>query len=77
MFKDNFSGDLYNMTLNLGIKKQGLAFQDKPETLDPEDLAPLNEEIRRLSEINPDCAPSFVSKDKIAFMSSENIILIY
>ena len=65
------------MTLNMALKKQGLAYQDKPETMDSEELLAYNEEIRRLSDLNPDCAPSFVSSDKIAFMSTDNIILIY
>lgn len=76
MLKDDFGADLYNMTLNYGIRKSGLAAV-RPHTLDAEDLEPLNQEIRKLAEVNPDSAPSFVDKNKVAFMSHDKMILVY
>jgi len=33
--------------------------------------------VRELSALSPDYAPSFITNDKIAFMSSDMVILCY
>lgn len=76
MMKDNFGADLNNMTLNYGIRKSGTAAV-RPSTLETEELEPLNQEIRKLAELSPDNAPSFIDKDKVAFMSHDSMILVY
>jgi len=59
----------------LGDGAKGLG--DRPETLGFEGLIEANKKILQLSQLAPDTAPSFIAKDKIAFMSSDNIILCY
>lgn len=49
----------------------------RPETLDYQQLKPLNDKLIQLISIAPDIAPSFIAKDKIAFMSSDNVIMCY
>jgi hypothetical protein len=46
-------------------------------TMSTDELRPINEKIRELSAQTPDTAPSFIAKDKIAFMSHDNVILCY
>jgi hypothetical protein len=49
----------------------------RPKTLDIEELEIVNEKIREISAVAGDNAPSFICNDKIAFMSSDNIIMCY
>lgn len=57
--------------------KKAPILRDRPFTYDSDELEKLNEQIRELNAVAPDTAPSFVAKDKIAFMSSDNIIMVY
>jgi hypothetical protein len=46
-------------------------------TLSFQKLAVVNEKVRELASLSPESAPSFIAKDKIAFMSGDNVILCY
>ncbi len=63
----NFSKSSKNSTINLGL----------PPTLELDELQKVNEKVRELSALSPDYAPSFIARDKIAFMSSDMVILCY
>lgn len=58
--------------MNLNSKNKA-----RPITMDMKDLSSINTKIRNLSSVCPDSAPSFIAKDKIAFMSHDNVILCY
>ena len=63
----NLSKSSKNSTINMGL----------PPTLELDELQKVNERVRELSGLSPDYAPSFIAKDKIAFMSSDMVILCY
>ena len=54
-----------------------MAQDQRPPTLEIEELEKVNEKVRELSDIAGENAPSFISNDKIAFMSNDNIIMCY
>ena len=62
------------MTMNLNKKNR---FKTRPKTIAYDELQPINEVIRQLSQATPDSSPCFIAKDKIAFMSHDNVILGY
>jgi hypothetical protein len=72
--KDEFLNEYYNMTVNLSkSSKNSTINMGLPPTLELDELQKVNERVRELSGLSPDYAPSFIAKDKIAFMSSDEI----
>lgn len=70
--------EYFNMSVNFSkSSKDATINMSRPPTLDLEDLKKVNEKVQELSSLSPDYAPSFIAKDKIAFMSSDMVILCY
>jgi hypothetical protein len=75
--KAEFINEYYNMTINFSKSREFMPTNQRPQTLEIEELEKVNEKVRELSDIAGENAPSFISNDKIAFMSNDNIIMCY
>ena len=69
-----FINEYYNMSINFSKSRE---MAKGPETLEIQDLELINEKVRELSAIAGENAPSFISTDKIAFMTTDNVIMAY